>query len=223
MSITLNRFALAHAEKLIERGDVTRDERDDWSEHAPNADAENRYINSEGWSAYSTWHLGIDRQESDETKGRFSFPMGDFRTLHRCALISLESQAAQHGHDEIARAAQRLLDKIGRPADPTAVREQPALTTSTGAIWLIVGGLFAAVSLGVLIPMATLPGGTVAVVAAIVVATLFLGMVIARFAIPPGRRRLGTLAATMLLIAAVALGGVLIVAASAWNAVGSGG
>jgi hypothetical protein len=106
-------------------------------------------------------------------------------------------------------------------ADPTRVREQPALTTSTGAIWLIVGGLFAAVSLGVLIPMATLPGGTVAVVGAIIVAVLYLGMVAVRFAVPSGRRRLGMRAVGMLLIAAVALGAVLIVAGSAWNAVGS--
>jgi hypothetical protein len=112
MSITLNRDALNHAEKLIERGDVTRDERDDWSEHAPSADDENRFIDREGWPEYSTWYLGIDRQESDETKGRYSFPMGDFRKLHRCAVISLESRAAQHDHDEIARAAKRLLEKI---------------------------------------------------------------------------------------------------------------
>jgi hypothetical protein len=102
--------------------------------------------------------------------------------------------------------------------DPTALREQPALTTSTGAIWLIVGGLFVAVSLGLLIPMATLPTGTVAVVAAIVIALLYVGMLVAKFAIPPGRRRLATLATVMLLIAAISLGAVLFVAAGAWNA-----
>lgn len=105
--------------------------------------------------------------------------------------------------------------------DPTRVREQPALTTSTGAIWLIVGALFAAVSLGVLIPMSSLPGGTVAIVAAIIVAALCLAMVVVRFAVPPGRRRLGMLAVGMLLMAAVALGAVLIVASASWDAVGS--
>jgi hypothetical protein len=112
MSITVNKDALAHAEKLIDSGDVTRDERDDWSEHAPSADDENRYIEREGWSAYATWYLGIDRAESDETKARHSFPMGDFRRVHRCAVISLESRAAQYDHDEIARAAKGLLERI---------------------------------------------------------------------------------------------------------------
>jgi hypothetical protein len=112
MAITLNRDALKHAEKLLAEGKVVRDERDDWSEHAPSADDENRFREREGWDAYAEWHLGIDRQESDETKGRFSFPFGDFRKLHRCAVIALESRAAQFDHDEIARAAKRLLAKI---------------------------------------------------------------------------------------------------------------
>lgn len=106
----------------------------------------------------------------------------------------------------------------GAVPDPTALREQPALTTSTGAIWLIVGGLFAAISLGVLIPMSTLPSGTVAVVAAIVIALIYVGMLITQFAVPPGRRRLGMLATGMLLIAAIALGAVIFVAAGAWTA-----
>lgn len=105
----------------------------------------------------------------------------------------------------------------GDPRDPTALREQPALTTSSGAIWLIVGGLFVAVSLGVLIPMSTLPNGTVAIVAAIVIALFYLGMLVAQLAIPRGRRRLGVLATGMLLIAAVALGAVLFVATGAWT------
>lgn len=109
-------------------------------------------------------------------------------------------------------------DPDRRDSDPTSLREQPSLTTSTGAVWLIVGGLFVAVSLGVLVPMSTLPSGTAAVVAAIVIALLYTGMVVARLAIPPGRRRLGYLATGMLLIAAIALGAVLFVAAEAWNA-----
>jgi hypothetical protein len=103
-------------------------------------------------------------------------------------------------------------------ADPTALREQPSLTTSTGAIWLVVGGLFVAVALGLLIPMSTLPTGTIAVLAAFTIALLYAGMLVAKFAIPPGRRRLATLATGMLLIAAISLGAVLFVAAGAWNA-----
>ena len=36
----------------------------------------------------------------------------NLRRLHRCAVISLESRAAQTDHNEIARVAKRLLDQI---------------------------------------------------------------------------------------------------------------
>lgn len=117
MTITLNKEALDHAENLIDSGKVTRDERDDWSEHAPSTDDENHYIDREGWSEYSNWHLGVDPDESEETKGRLSFPFGDFNRIHRCAVISLESRAGQYDHDEIGRAAKRLLEKIDASDD----------------------------------------------------------------------------------------------------------
>jgi hypothetical protein len=98
--------------------------------------------------------------------------------------------------------------------DPTLQRNQPALTTSSGAIWLVVGGLFSAISLAVLIPMTTLPPEGVALRAAIAVAALYAGMVVVRFVVRPGRLRLRVLAGGMIAIAAVSLGGVLVVAGS---------
>jgi hypothetical protein len=101
------------------------------------------------------------------------------------------------------------------PRDPTRIREQPSLTTSSGAIWLIVGGLFTAISLGVLIPMTALEPEGVAFAAALAIGLLYLAMVVVRVAVPPGRRRLGMLAKGMLSIAAIALTAVLIVAGAA--------
>jgi hypothetical protein len=103
--------------------------------------------------------------------------------------------------------------------DPTAVRAQPALTTSTGTVWLVVGGVFTAISLAMLLALSTLPGGGVALAAAVIVAILYVAMLVARTAVPAGRRRLRVLAVGMLLIAAVALGGVMIVAATAWDGI----
>lgn len=117
MVIRLNKEALEHAEKLIERGDVVRDERDDWSEHAASTDEENRFLEKEGWEEFSRWHLGVDREKSEETKGRFTFPFGDYKKVHRCAVISMESRAAQYDHDDVAKAAKRLLEMIDRTAD----------------------------------------------------------------------------------------------------------
>lgn len=101
-----------------------------------------------------------------------------------------------------------------RPRDPTRIREQPALTTSSGAVWLIVGGLFTAISLAVLVPMTALPPEGVAFGAAVAIGALYAGMVATRLLVPPGRRRLGMLAIGMLLIAGIALVAAAVVAAS---------
>ncbi|MCU1441058.1 MAG: hypothetical protein JWP85_2055 [Rhodoglobus sp.] len=114
MTVKLNRDALEHARSLVKQGKVVRDERDDWSEHAPSAAEENTFVEKNGWRDYAKWYLGIDREESDETKGRFSFPFGDFSKVHRCGVISLESRAAQHDHDDIAKAAKELLELIDK-------------------------------------------------------------------------------------------------------------
>jgi hypothetical protein len=112
MAIELNEPALRHARALIRDGKVVRDERDAWSEAAPTADEENAFIEKNGWTEYSHWHLGIDKQADGKTKGAYSFPIGDFRRVHRSGVISAESRAGQYDHDEIRDALKKLLDLI---------------------------------------------------------------------------------------------------------------
>lgn len=112
MTVKLNEAGLRHARELVRDGKVVRDERDDWSEHALPAKKETAWREEHGWGEYSRWHLGIDTDESEETKARYSFPFGDYSKVHRCAVISLESRAAQHDHDDIAKAAKKLLELI---------------------------------------------------------------------------------------------------------------
>ena len=112
MAISLNRTALTHARTLVRSGTVVRDERDDWSTHAPSTDAENEFIDEHDFAEYASWHLGVDRDLPRNTKGRYSFPFGDFANVHRCGVISLESRAAQFDHTEIATAAKNLLGLI---------------------------------------------------------------------------------------------------------------
>jgi hypothetical protein len=112
MAVKLNRKALTHARKLIEQGKVVRDERDDWSEDAPSTDDQNAFIDKHGYDGYSEWFLGIDEEKTEDTKGRYSFPFGDFSKVHRCAEISLESRAAQNDHDDITKATKKLLEQI---------------------------------------------------------------------------------------------------------------
>ncbi len=112
MAIKLNDAALRHARQLIKDSRIARDARDDWSEHAPDADQENSFIDKHGYQEYGIWHLGEDGDKTPETKGRYSFPFGDFRRLHRCAILAVESRAAQNDHVEIAKAAKSLLEEL---------------------------------------------------------------------------------------------------------------
>jgi hypothetical protein len=112
MAVTLNREGLDHARSLVREGKVVHDERDAWSEDAPSTQEENEFIEKHGYSDYSKWHLGVDRSASEDTKGRYSFPFGDFAKVHRCAVISLESRAAQNDHGDIAKASKQLLELI---------------------------------------------------------------------------------------------------------------
>jgi hypothetical protein len=106
--------------------------------------------------------------------------------------------------------------------DDTRLTEQPSLTFSTGRIWLVVGGLFTVIALGVLIPQAVLglPPVGLPLAAAVVVVVLYALMYVARLAVPVTRlrRRLGIMAVLMLAIAAVSLATVIIVAFSSWSA-----
>lgn len=114
MTIKVNNVALGHARQLIKDARIVRDARDDWSEHAPDAGQENAFIDKHGYAEYGTWHLGVDNEETQDTKGRYSFPFGDFRRLHRCAILAIESRAAQYDHDDIAKAAKSLLDELDK-------------------------------------------------------------------------------------------------------------
>jgi hypothetical protein len=114
MSVKLNKQAVKHARDLIKAGKVVHDERDAWSEDALAAREETEWLKKHDWSDFASWHLGVDPKASAETKGRYSFPMGDYKKLHRCAVISMESRAAQHGHKDIAKASKKLLTLIDR-------------------------------------------------------------------------------------------------------------
>jgi hypothetical protein len=97
-----------HAKNLIAARDVVIDGRDAWSEHQPSAAQENAYIEEHGLQAFGRWHLGIDDETNPDTKGHYKFPYGDFKKLHRCAVLAAESRAGQRKYTDIELAAAHL-------------------------------------------------------------------------------------------------------------------
>jgi hypothetical protein len=128
MAVKLNRRGFDHAKELISEGRFVFDERDAWSEHQPSAREENAFIERHGTEEYGKWHLGINDERSEGTKGRYEFPYGDFSRVHRCGVISAESRAGQYKHFDIENAAAHLHGMI----DARASSKRPSRTAHRG-------------------------------------------------------------------------------------------
>ncbi len=106
----VNEPAVARAEEMIAaRQYVVRSE---WSEVQPDTNAENEYLERNGWEPYSLWHLGLTDGAQDETKARYAFVFGDLRRVHRSGLMACRFRATQWDHKEIELAAHDLIQKL---------------------------------------------------------------------------------------------------------------
>jgi hypothetical protein len=110
MAIRLNQEAVEHAQNLIKGRQYERES--DWSEVQPSAEEENKVIDKNGWEAFAKWHLAYDTEASEETKSRYKFPFGDFRKLHRSALIAAKQRAGSEDYNDVQSAADRLLEEL---------------------------------------------------------------------------------------------------------------
>jgi len=117
VTVKLNEKAFEHAKRLIRDGKIVTDSRDDWSEHAPSTQDENKFLEKNDSGDYSLWFLGEDDEHPEGQKGRYKFPYGDFKKIHRCAVISGESRASQYDHDDIRKALGDLLDRLNKQMD----------------------------------------------------------------------------------------------------------
>ena len=101
--------------------------------------------------------------------------------------------------------------------DPTRMRNQPALTTSSGTSWVVVGAIILAASLVTLVPFAAGPLPGVPVVVLVVLAGLFVAVIVVRARIDDARRRNRLLATLVLTMAGLALVTMAIIAAVVWQ------
>jgi hypothetical protein len=109
-SYSVNKDAVAYARKLIDSKQYVLDS--DWGEAQPRAAAQNAYLEKHSWSEYAAWHLGLTAGAADETKARYAFVFGDFRRIHRTALIACVYRASEWRHKEIELAAHDLLQHL---------------------------------------------------------------------------------------------------------------
>ncbi|SET42038.1 hypothetical protein [Hymenobacter actinosclerus] len=115
MSVKLNSAAVKHAKQLIKDGKIKNDS-GHWSQHNPDTDAENQFLDKHDYQEYAKWHLGEDTSMSEDTKGRYKFPFGDFKTVHRDGLLAAKERAAQQGYHDIEKAADELEKELEKKA-----------------------------------------------------------------------------------------------------------
>jgi len=106
--LKLNEDAFAFAVQLIKQGHFIADGKGAWSEYRPSVDEENEFIRVQGFSEFAKWHLGIDDRYPENTKRRYKFPYGDFKNVHRCGVLAVQSRAGEYKYSEIENAAAKL-------------------------------------------------------------------------------------------------------------------
>jgi hypothetical protein len=109
-SYTVNPEAVARARELIDARQYVLDS--DWGDVQPAASAQNAYLESHSWEEYARWHLGLTDGAADETKARYAFVYGDFRRVHRTALIACVYRASEWRHKDVELAAHDLLQRL---------------------------------------------------------------------------------------------------------------
>ncbi|GAB3079326.1 hypothetical protein [Pedococcus soli] len=109
---TVNSAAVDHVARLIEARQYVLDS--NWGDVQPDAEAQNAYLEKHDWEAYGAWHLGLTEGANDETKARYAFVAGDFRRVHRSALIACVYRASEWRHKDVELAAHGLLQLLDR-------------------------------------------------------------------------------------------------------------
>ncbi len=111
---TVNDEAVEQARARIDAKQYVLDS--DWGEVQPDAAAQNTYLERHSWADYAGWHLALTEGASDETKARHAFVYGDFRRVHRTALIACVYRASEWRHKRVELAAHDLLQRLDRIA-----------------------------------------------------------------------------------------------------------
>jgi hypothetical protein len=111
-SYTVNKAAVERARQLIDARQYVLDS--DWGDVQPAAEEQNAFLDSHSWDEYAQWHLGLTEGATEHTKARYAFVYGDFRRIHRTALIACVYRASEWRHKDVELAAHDLLQHLDK-------------------------------------------------------------------------------------------------------------
>ena len=107
---SVNTAAMTTARELIDAGEV--DTTTEWSDAAPTTDRENEVVDRDGYDGFGRWHLGIDPDASEQTKGRYGFGVRRLLARQPGSAHHAKQRAKQNDHDAVADAADELLRRM---------------------------------------------------------------------------------------------------------------
>ncbi len=111
---SVNPDAVRRCRELIEAKQYVLDS--DWGEVQPGTEEQNAFLERHDWAEYAAWHLGLTEGAGDGTKARCAFVYGDFRRVHRTALIACVYRASEWRHKEVQLAAHDLVQLLDKTA-----------------------------------------------------------------------------------------------------------
>jgi hypothetical protein len=109
-SYSVNAAGVQRARQLIDSRQYVLDS--DWGTVQPSAADGTAYLDAHSWDEYAAWHLGLTEGATEHTKARYAFVFGDFRRVHRTALIACVYRASEWRHKDVELAAHDLLQHL---------------------------------------------------------------------------------------------------------------
>jgi hypothetical protein len=115
MRVTLHKKAFEFAKQMIheEKFDDKRGS-GDAARAKPSTQQEEAFLKDHGWDTFSKWYLGAHYDRPENTRNRYEFPIGDFNLVHRSDLLEIQKKAHKDNYDDIANAAQELVNLIDK-------------------------------------------------------------------------------------------------------------
>jgi len=110
MSIVLNQPALEHARRLLD--DEQYAINTVWEHNAPTEEQSAAYKTLHGEAAFKLWYLAVERDANGNAV--YVLPYGDFRKLHRSAVVAAYKHAIQLNAADVEAGARELLDLLDR-------------------------------------------------------------------------------------------------------------
>lgn len=113
---SVNPAAVKNIKKLIKSGKVVRDKNGDWAQAQPSPKQGTAVIKKKGLKEFAKWNIAVDKSKDKDEKGRYRFPVGDFKKVHRSGVIAARVRASQFHHRKVEKACIELEELIDKKA-----------------------------------------------------------------------------------------------------------